>query len=89
MAEKCGVRRGCSAAVHTPAELAIASGGQYWPVDLHAAQLRKLDTIIARAGITKDHHVLEIGCGWGAFAIRAAQTTGALLCVPRCCGGGG
>ena len=25
---------------------------------------------------TKDDHVVEIGCGWGSFAIRAAQTTG-------------
>ena len=38
--------------------------------------MNKLDMIIARARITADHHVLEIGCGWGAFAIRACTTTG-------------
>ncbi len=25
------------------------------------------------ARITKDDHVLEIGCGWGSMAIRAVQ----------------
>jgi cyclopropane-fatty-acyl-phospholipid synthase len=43
---------------------------------LHDAQLAKLDRIIELAQITNDHHVLEIGCGWGSFAIRALQTTG-------------
>ncbi len=40
------------------------------------AQRRKYDRIIEKAGITADHHVLEIGCGWGGFAIHAAETTG-------------
>lgn len=44
--------------------------------DLHAAQLRKIDALIDHAGIAAGDHVLEIGCGWGAFAIRAAQRTG-------------
>lgn len=43
---------------------------------LHDAQLRKLDSVIRKAQIKKGDHVLEIGCGWGAFAIRAVQTTG-------------
>jgi cyclopropane-fatty-acyl-phospholipid synthase len=40
------------------------------------AQQRKIERIIDLAGITKEHHVLEIGCGWGGFAIAAAQATG-------------
>ena len=44
--------------------------------DLEIAQLRKLDKMISKAQITSDDHVLEIGCGWGSFAIRAVQKTG-------------
>lgn len=40
------------------------------------AQRRKLHAIIAKANITPDDHVLEIGCGWGGFALEAAKTTG-------------
>ena len=43
---------------------------------LKQAQLNKLDAMIELAGITASDHVLEIGCGWGSMAIRAAQTTG-------------
>jgi cyclopropane-fatty-acyl-phospholipid synthase len=43
---------------------------------LEQAQIAKLDKIIEKAGITSSDRVLEIGCGWGSFAIRAAQTTG-------------
>ncbi len=43
---------------------------------LHQAQLNKLDAMIRTACITAGDHVLEIGCGWGSMAIRAAQTTG-------------
>ena len=43
---------------------------------LRDAQIAKIDALISRAGIVKDDRVLEIGCGWGAFAIRAVQTTG-------------
>ncbi|CAD7695206.1 unnamed protein product [Ostreobium quekettii] len=43
---------------------------------LQEAQLKKLDVIIAKAQITSTDNVLEIGCGWGSFAIRAAQSTG-------------
>ena len=32
--------------------------------------------MIRTAGLTAADHVLEIGCGWGSMAIRAAQTTG-------------
>jgi len=43
---------------------------------LYQAQMNKLDALIAKADIQAGHHVLEIGCGWGSFAIRAASTTG-------------
>jgi cyclopropane-fatty-acyl-phospholipid synthase len=44
--------------------------------DLKAAQLAKLDAVIAAADLQPSDHVLEIGCGWGSFAIRAASTRG-------------
>ncbi len=44
--------------------------------DLTTAQIRKLDRIIELADLREGQEVLEIGCGWGAFAIRAAQTRG-------------
>lgn len=43
---------------------------------LQQAQYRKLDLIINRARIQSEDHVLEIGTGWGSFAIRAVQKTG-------------
>lgn len=43
---------------------------------LKDAQLRKLDALIAGAGVSCDSHVLEVGCGWGSCAIRAVKTTG-------------
>lgn len=43
---------------------------------LEAAQLRKLRYAISAARIQASDHVLEIGTGWGSFAILAAQTTG-------------
>lgn len=44
--------------------------------DLATAQLRKIHKLIDKAQITADDHVLEVGCGWGSFAIVAAQRTG-------------
>jgi cyclopropane-fatty-acyl-phospholipid synthase len=43
---------------------------------LAEASLHKYDVILAKLGVNRDHHVLEIGTGWGGFALRAAQTTG-------------
>jgi cyclopropane fatty-acyl-phospholipid synthase-like methyltransferase len=43
---------------------------------LQEAQLNKLDALIRKADIREGHKVLEIGCGWGSFAMRAASTTG-------------
>jgi cyclopropane-fatty-acyl-phospholipid synthase len=44
--------------------------------NLDTAQAAKLDMIIAKARLTPGCHVLEIGCGWGEFAIRAAKQSG-------------
>ncbi|MGX7826700.1 class I SAM-dependent methyltransferase [Actinokineospora sp. 24-640] len=41
--------------------------------DLAAGQLRKIDGVLDYAGVGPDTHVLEIGTGWGALAIRAAR----------------
>jgi cyclopropane fatty-acyl-phospholipid synthase-like methyltransferase len=43
---------------------------------LYDSQINKIDALIKKAGITAADSVLEIGCGWGGFGIRAAQTTG-------------
>lgn len=42
-------------------------------VALEAAQYAKLDALIRRVDLQEGDHVLEIGCGWGTFAIRMAQ----------------
>ncbi|MBM7775213.1 cyclopropane-fatty-acyl-phospholipid synthase [Actinokineospora baliensis] len=41
--------------------------------DLVAGQLRKIDGVLDYAGVGSGTHVLEIGTGWGALAVRAAQ----------------
>lgn len=43
---------------------------------LEQAQLNKLDAMIQKAALSETDHLLEIGCGWGSFAIRAVKTTG-------------
>jgi cyclopropane-fatty-acyl-phospholipid synthase len=40
------------------------------------AQRAKIQNLIRLAGIKAHHHILEVGCGWGGFAIEAARTTG-------------
>ncbi|KAK4405920.1 putative fatty acid methyltransferase [Sesamum angolense] len=44
--------------------------------DLKDAQLRKIHTLIEKARISKEHHILEIGCGWGGLAIEVVKRTG-------------
>jgi cyclopropane-fatty-acyl-phospholipid synthase len=44
--------------------------------DLESAQVRKLERIAVKACIGPGDHVLEIGSGWGSFAIHAARTRG-------------
>ncbi|RAK68852.1 SAM-dependent methyltransferase [Phenylobacterium kunshanense] len=41
------------------------------------AQKRKYRTLCESMGLAPDHHVLEIGCGWGGFAEFAAKDVGA------------
>jgi cyclopropane-fatty-acyl-phospholipid synthase len=43
---------------------------------LYDAQMRKLDRFIDNTHIKGSDHVLEIGTGWGSFAMRAVQRTG-------------
>ena len=43
---------------------------------LHEAQIAKLDRICGKLSLGPDDHVLEIGTGWGGFAIHAASRYG-------------
>ncbi len=43
---------------------------------LEQAQHAKYARLAQRAQIERDSHVLEIGCGWGGFAVHAAQRYG-------------
>ncbi|MGZ3239171.1 MAG: class I SAM-dependent methyltransferase [Burkholderiaceae bacterium] len=45
--------------------------------DLNTAQLKKIDHILTKIRIRPGDKLLDIGCGWGALAIRAAQKFGA------------
>ncbi|GAB3998591.1 class I SAM-dependent methyltransferase [Nocardioides marmoraquaticus] len=41
--------------------------------DLETAQVRKIDRLLDAAGVREGSQVLEVGTGWGALAVRAAQ----------------
>ena len=43
---------------------------------LHGAQIEKFDRICRKLRLSEDDHVIEIGTGWGGFAIHAAQNYG-------------
>ncbi len=45
--------------------------------DLALAQETKYAALVDTLGIGPGHSVLEIGCGWGGFAVHCAKTTGA------------
>lgn len=45
--------------------------------DLAAAQIKKIDHILTKIQLRPGQTLLDIGCGWGALAIRAAQKFGA------------
>lgn len=49
--------------------------------DLATAQLKKIDHILAKIRLQPGQTLLDIGCGWGALVLRAAQKHGA-----RCVG---
>ncbi len=60
--------------------MAYSSGIFVEPHDsLEQAQHNKFRAIIDRAAIGPDDHVLEIGCGWGGFAVEAVRRTGCRL----------
>ena len=44
--------------------------------DLEQAQLRKFDVICRKLGFAPEDRVLEIGTGWGGFAVHAARNYG-------------
>lgn len=44
---------------------------------LEKAQKNKMQHIVAKLLLNKDHHVLDIGCGWGGLARYIARETGA------------
>lgn len=44
-----------------------------YSLSLETAQQRKYQRIIDQLGLIAGQHVLEVGCGWGGFAIHAAQ----------------
>ncbi|CAI0559656.1 unnamed protein product, partial [Linum tenue] len=44
--------------------------------DLKGAQLRKISSLIEKGRIGEKQQVLEIGCGWGSFAIEVVKQTG-------------
>ena len=46
---------------------------------LQAAQEAKYSVLAQSMGVRPDHHVLEIGCGWGGFAEHVAGRIGARL----------
>jgi cyclopropane-fatty-acyl-phospholipid synthase len=43
---------------------------------LEAAQLAKCDLVARKLGLGEGMRVLDVGCGWGTFAIHAARTYG-------------
>ena len=43
---------------------------------LESAQLQKLDHICTKLGLRKEERFLDIGCGWGALVMRAAEKYG-------------
>lgn len=49
--------------------------------DLATAQIKKIDHILNKIQVRPGEHLLDIGCGWGALVIRAAERYGA-----RCTG---
>ena len=59
-------------------ETMMYSSGIYERADstLHDASVAKLESICRKLDLQPDEHVLEIGTGWGGFAIHAAKNFG-------------
>lgn len=50
--------------------------------DLEVGQARKYEEMVRRLELKSEHHVLEIGCGWGGFAEYAARQVGCkMTCI--------
>lgn len=47
--------------------------------DLEMAQRHQLDYLSRKLRLQPNDHVLDIGCGWGGFALHAAQEYGAIV----------
>jgi cyclopropane-fatty-acyl-phospholipid synthase len=47
-----------------------------WSDDLDKAQIQKIDMVCRKLRLKAGETVLDIGCGWGAFACHAARTYG-------------
>ena len=43
---------------------------------LEEAQAAKLELVCTKLGLTEGDHVLDVGCGWGSFALHAARHHG-------------
>ncbi len=54
-----------SSAIFPSAEAALAEGSHH-----------KYDRLLSKLGVSSEHSVLEIGTGWGGFALRAVDTAG-------------
>ena len=54
-----------SSAVFLSPEVALAEASQH-----------KYDRMLSKLGVTAEHSLLEIGTGWGGFALRAVDTVG-------------
>ena len=54
-----------------------ADGDPREPSDLTAAQFAKCDLVARKLGLAPGMRVLDIGCGWGTFALHAAREYGA------------
>lgn len=60
--------------------MTYSSGIYLSPTDtLEEAQKNKIERMINKAQIQETDEVLEIGCGWGAFAVTAVKETGCRL----------
>lgn len=57
----------------------VYSGGYFRSPDdtLEAAQIQKIDHILTKLRIQPGDRLLDIGCGWGALVMRAAEKFGA------------
>jgi cyclopropane-fatty-acyl-phospholipid synthase len=52
---------------------------QHHTEELSVAQARKLDYVCRKLQLQPNDHVLDIGCGWGGFALYAAKEYGAVV----------